>query len=532
MLKLLLGIVFFLIGFEVLKEGVNSLSTQHVKKIIYKLSDNKIKTFIMGIFLTFLFQSSSTMTSLLVSMTDSGIISLKSACVMALGSGIGSAITVKIISFDISTGVYSLIIIGGILYLSKSGNINLYGRTILGIGLVFYGIMVMESAFHIDSNSKLLPLLISFIQGNYFYFFIAGLLLTVILQTSASSLGILMGVSSSGMLSPAECFAFVLGANVGTTSTAFIASFTSGADGKRAAIGYFLSKLIGAVVFLLFIEEISKFLFSISMKNMKFFIADSNMIFNIINSILFLPFTGFFTKLLMKLVPEKTKTKGKAYLKYIDKKAVENVSVAVAQSHRELLRMYDEVGEMLEKCILAFETNETNLISEIKEMDNSIDFLDENIRKFLVEISKSPLDRTTASKTSSMIRISSNLENIGDTIEKDLMDHALKKVKKNAVFSEDGRREIEELHKEVMEYFRLLGSALSEFNKKIAEEIVKKKSELYQLTYELVNRHLERLKLGLKESVDTSSIHLDVISNLRRIISFIADSGSSILQIE
>jgi len=529
MLKFFTGIVFFLFGFELLKEGLSSISTQPVKRAIYKLSESKLKGFLMGIVLTFLFQSSSAMTSMLVGMADSGVISLKSACVMALGSGIGSAITVKIISFNISTAVYFLIVAGFILYISKSGNVHLYGRTVLGIGLIFYGLIVMESAF--QGNSKILSLLISFLKGNYVYLFITGIVLTVILQTSASSLGILMAVSSSGMLSPADCLSFVLGANVGTTSTAFIASISGGPEGKRVAIAHFTFKLVGAVIFLLFIEEISEAFFYLSKKNIKFFVADSNMIFNIINSLIIFPFTGPFTKLLIKIVPERRKAEGKFCLKYIDKK-VENLSVAFAQAHRELMRMSDEVGEMIEKCITAFTTNDESVIKDIREMDDCVDFLDENIRKFLVGITKYPLDTTSASKASSMIRISSNLENIGDTIEKDLMDHALKKIKKNAVFSEDGRREIEELHKRVKEYFHLMCSALSEFNKEIASEVVKKKSELYSFTYELVNRHLERLKMGLKESVETSSVHLDVISNFRRIISFIADSGSSILQIE
>ncbi len=532
MLKLLAGIAFFLLGFQLLKEGLSTLSTQQVKRVIYRLSENKIKGFLLGIVLTFLFQSSSAMTSMLVGMADSGIIALESAGVMALGSGIGSAITVKIISFNISSAVYFLLIIGFILYLSKSGKINLYGRIILGTGMIFYGLMVMESAFSVDSNSKFLTFLLSFLKGNYTYLFIAGIVLTVILQTSASSLGILMGMSSGGLLSPPDCLSFVLGANVGTTSTAFIVSFRGGIEGKRVAIAHFAFKLIGAVIFLPFIKELSEFFFQISGKNLKFFIADSNMIFNIINSLLLIPFTGIFTKLLIRLLPEREKTKGKLRLKYIDKKLTENISVALAQAHRELMRMSDEVGEMLEKSISPFKTNEEELISKIREMDDCIDFLDENIRKFLVEISKHPLDTQTASKISSMLRISSNLENIGDTIEKDLMDHALKKIKKGAVFSEDGRREIEELHRKVLEYFQLMCSALSEFNKEIALEIVNKKKELYDFTYELVNKHLERLKFGLKESVDTSSVHLDVISNFRRIISFIADSGSSILQVE
>ena len=529
MLKLLVGIVFFLFGFEILKEGLSSLSTQHVKKVIYRLSEGKLKGFLMGIVLTFLFQSSTAMTSMLVGMVDSGTITLESACVMALGSGIGSAITVKIISFDISIGVYLLILLGFILYLSKSGNVNLYGRTILGIGFIFYGLIVMESAFRGDS--KVLSLLLSFLKGNCIYLFLTGIVLTVILQTSASSLGILMAVSSSGALSPSDCLSFILGANVGTTSTAFIVSISGGPDGKRVAIAHFTFKLVGAFIFLLFIEEISNVLFYISGKNFKFFVADSNMIFNIINSLIILPFTGPFAKLLAKLVPEKRKREEKFCLKYIDRKA-ENFSVALAQAHRELLRMSDEVGEMLEKCIHAFKTNDESLIKEIREMDNCVDFLDEHIRKFLVEITKYPLDTRSVSKTYSMIRISSNIENIGDTIEKDLMDHALKKIKKNAVFSEDGRKEIEELHKRVTDYFHFMCSALSEFNKEIATEIVKRKEELYNFTYELVSRHLERLKFGLKETVETSSIHLDVISNFRRIISFIADSGSSILHIE
>jgi len=528
MLKLLVGIVFFLFGFELLKEGLSSLSTQPVKRVIYRLSDSKLKSFSMGILLTFLFQSSSAITSMLVGMADSGVIPLKSACVMALGSGIGSAITVQIISFNISTGVYLLIVAGFILYLSKSGNLHLYGRTMLGIGLIFYGLTVMESVFRTDSG--IMQALLPFLKGQYFYLFLTGIVLTVILQTSASSLGILMAISASGILSPSDCLSFVLGANVGTTSTAFIASMSGGPEGKRVAMAHFTFKLAGALIFLLFIEEISEALFYLAGKNMKFFIADSNMIFNIINSFIIFPFIEPFAKLLVKIVPERWKTEGKFCLKYIDRK-VENLSVALAQAHRELMRMSDEVGEMLEKCLSAFETNDERVVKKIREMDNCVDFLDENIRKFLVGITKYPLDTTSASKTSSMIRISSNLENIGDTIERDLMDHALKKIKKNAVFSEEGMKEIRELHRRVIEYFRLMCSALSEFNREIASDVVKKKSELYDFTYQLVNQHLERLKLGLKESVETSSVHLDVISNFRRIISFIADSGSSILQI-
>lgn len=532
MLRFLAGLAIFLFAFELLKEGLNFLSTPSVKRALFKLSSGRLRGLILGTGLTFLFQSSSAMTSMLVGMVDSQLLPLNSALVMSLGSGIGSAITVKIISLEISSAVYVLIVIGFILSIIKEGKSPIYGKIILGAGLIFYGMGVMESSFGIEEHPGSFSSLLLYLRRNYFYLFTAGLILTVILQTSASALGILMALSASSILSPSDCFAFVLGANVGTTSTAFIASLKGGIDGKRLSLGYFLFKLAGAMLFLFFIEEFAELFFPLSGASQKKFVADSNIIFNIVNAILFLPLSSLCSSLTIKLIPERRIERGRMCLKYIDRRFSGNIPVGLAQVHRELMRMCDEVGEMLRKSIEPFQEGEMKTVEAIREMDDCIDFLDENIRRFLIDIAKHPLDSSTVSRVSAMIRISSNLENIGDTIEKDLMDHAFKKIQRALTFSEAGRRDIMELYEKVMDYYQLMTSAVPEFNKGIAGEVIRMKEELYRFTYTLVDRHIERLKMGLKESVDTSSVHLDVVSNYRRIISFIADCATAIMHVE
>jgi len=523
------GLVLFLYGFKHAKEGLDGLATNKLNNIISRLINKPVTGCLFVILFTFVLQSSSAMSVILIGLVNSGIINLYQSIGVILGAGIGTSITVQIISTELHSFVYLPLIIGFITrVVSSKRSFRFTGDILMGFGLVFIGMKIMSGAFPSLKEGNSGWVLFSYFRNNYLFLFLISLAITILIQASAATIGIAVVLSKSINLDPPSAFAIVLGANAGTPVTAAIASIIAPGEGKKVAISYIILKFIGVFIFFLLLKPFSEFVFSLTPDNFTRFIANVHTFFNVILAILLLPFAGMLSNIINRMIKVKEKG-GEFYLKYIDT-FYDSPSIAIAQATREILRMCDKVEEMLKLCLQPFRNNSYELAEEIKKKDDYVDFLDSQIRFYLVKVLQKPLSEDMAGKISGLIYITSNLENIGDVIDLNLMELAKKKIQKGLEFSIDGFVEIEEFHKRIMDEFHLLTSAISINDTSIAEDIIRRKRDFSAISDELLSKHIERIKKGLKESIETSSIHIDTISNLRRIITYITNSAYPIIK--
>jgi phosphate:Na+ symporter len=249
-------------------------------------------------------------------------------------------------------------------------------------------------------------------------------------------------------------------------------------------------------------------------------IANAHTAFNVLIAVLFLPTLGLIARLVEKLVPESPGEK-KFGPKYLDEHVLGTPSLALSQATREALRASDIVKEMLIDSIKAFQVDDPGLISGIKDRDNLVDILDRQIRLYLTRLSSSSLTESQSRRAVALLEATRDLENIGDIIDRNVMPLALKRINKGLMFSQEGMDEIIAFHKKLVDNFDMAISAFSAHDRELARRVLRNKEEIEALERELTQNHLERLRKGLRESIETSHIHLDVISNYARINSLI-----------
>jgi len=237
-------------------------------------------------------------------------------------------------------------------------------------------------------------------------------------------------------------------------------------------------------------------------------------------AVVFLPFIGPFSRLVVKLVPEEEEEK-KVGPRYLDEHVLGTPALALGQASREALRVSDIVREMLVDAIPVFQSDDPASIAAIKNKDNLIDLLDRHIRLYITRLSSSPITETQSRRSMAVLEISRNLENIGDIIDRNIMPLAMKRISKGITFSQEGLDEIILFHKKVIENFDTAISAFAGNDRVLADQVLRNKEELGMMERELVQAHLDRLRKGFRESIETSHIHLDLIGNLARINSLI-----------
>ncbi|HYA87412.1 MAG TPA: Na/Pi cotransporter family protein [Nitrospirota bacterium] len=520
MISLFGGILLLLYGIKLLNDGLQNAAGSKIRSLLRSLTSNRFAAVGGGAFLTGLIQSSSATSVMLVGFVSAGLMNFRQTLAVILGADIGATVTVQLIAFHVYD--YALLLIGiGLVFalFAKKTFYRNVGQGVLGFGFVFLSLKLM-----IDGMAPL--------QGNELFrqVFIAlsnmpivGILLsaglTALIHSSAATMGIALVLAKSGMIPLDAAIHIILGANIGTCATALIASMRSPVEARRVAWAHVFFKLFGVLLFLPFLGTFQS-LVSETTPDFTRQIANANSLFNIIIALLFLPIIGPFAKLITKLVPgdEEEKQFGPLYL---DEHVLKTPSLALGQATREVLRASDIVRDMLIDVVKVFQSDDQAPIAAIKNKDNLIDLLDRHIRLYLTRLSLFPLTESQSRRNVAVLETSRNLENIGDIIDRNLMPLALKRINKGITFSKEGLEEISLYHKRILENFDMAISAFTSHDRDLAKRVIRNKEELGIMERELVQAHLDRLRKGLRESIETSHVHLDIISNLARIDSLI-----------
>ena len=532
LLTLFGGILLLLYGMRTAGDGMQKAAGARLRGFLMAVTDNRLKGVSVGALITALLQSSSATIIMLVSFVGSGLLSLSATMGVILGADIGTTITVQIITFKVYD--YAIVFVGiGILleFLGRKGPLQDIGQTILGFAFIFLALKILTDVFLPLAQDPLFKEILINLGKDPVAGIIIAALLTALLHSSVATIGLALTAAHNGLITLDAAMPIVLGANIGTCVSAITSSIGASVEAKRVALAHVMFKLIGVVIVLPFLALFTN-LIGFSAQNLARQVANAHTIFNIAITLLFLPFIGPFTRLVEILLPEKEPSEQKFGPKYLDKLVLESPSLALGQATREALRMADIVQDMLKQSIEVFKSNNTALMEKIEERDDDVDTLDREIKLYLTKLSQEGLTGEQARREMEIITFTNNLENIGDVIDKNLMELAKKKIKNQLSFSHKGLTEILEFHQKVMENFELGVSAFTSGDVELAHKLLRHKTRLGEIERDLRQAHINRLHLGLKESIDTSAIHLDVLTNLKRINSYIANIAYPILERE
>jgi phosphate:Na+ symporter len=522
------GLCFFLFGLYYGSKGLRRLAGGGLREIVFNLTKHRIFGVSIGMLVTMIFQSSTATSVLLISFASTGLIGLSQALAVILGSDIGTTFTAQILAFKLYD--YALfIIIAGFALMNTYKKVKDAGQAIFGFGLVFFAIkMVFEASAPLKYFPGFTDTIVSF--GNYpILGIIISMIFTFLVHSSAATIGIAVGLAFSGLIGLKAAIPIILGANLGTSFSPLLASLKAGLEARRVAIGHTIFKLIIVLALLPFVNQLTS-LISHTSGFLPRQIANAHTFINIFACIIFLPFLKPYERFLRKIMPDRLADKYKVAPLYIDQTVLDTPAMALAQAHREVLHMGDIVLDMYNKSLPVFLNNDKEGRKAVALLDDQVDNLEKNITVYLTQVSSSELPSELSKRNVSLLYITDDLEHIGDVISKSLMIYTKKKIDNGLLFSEQGLQEISEFHQEVYDSLRKALAALSSWDESLAQEVANRREFGNVRLQELHNLHLERLKAGFKESIDTSTIHLDFIADLERINFHCAKIGLSILQ--
>ncbi len=514
------GILLLLYGIKLLNDGLQNAAGSKIRSLLRSLTSNRLSAVGIGAFITGLIQSSSATSVMLVGFVSAGLMSFRQTLAVILGADIGATLTVQLIAFHVYD--YAVLLIGiGLtcFFFSKRVFVKNLGQGVLGFGFVFLSLKIMIDAMTPLQGNELFRQVFVALTGTPFAGIALSAVITALIHSSAATMGIALVLANSGLIPLPSAIYIILGANIGTCATALLASLRSPAEARRVAWAHTLFKVFGVVLFLPFLVPFQTLAAATASEPTRQ-MANANTLFNVIMAIVFLPMTGLFSRLIVKLVPEKGEEKKFGPL-YLDDHVLGTPPLALGQATREALRESDIVREMLADAVNVFRSDDLSPISAIKERDNLIDLLDRHIRLYLTRLSSSRLTESQSRRAMTVLEIARNLESIGDIIDRNIMPLAVKRINKGLIFSQEGMEEIVSFHRKILENFDTAISAFASNDRDLADRVLRNKEELGILERELIQAHLDRLRKGFRESIDTSHIHLDIIGNLARINSLV-----------
>ena len=531
-LSLFGGLALFLGGLQLLSEGMKKAAGAAMKTLLGRLTTNRFVGALSGAIVTGVLNSSTVTTLLVVSFVSGGMMTLAQSVGVVMGANIGSTVTAQLLAFDLAAYSLGPVAIGFFMWTgAKRDRMKHYGMMLMGFGLIFYGMGLMSSAMaplrEYPPFVDMLTTLERPAAG-----ILAGAIFTAIVQSSAATVGIAIALASEGMLALPAGIALALGANIGTAVTTAIMGILSAksAEAVRVAVVHVIFNVVGVLLWLPLIWLLVDIAVWISPSYAELAgaaraaeevprqIANANTIFNIINTLLFIGFTGWFARMAERLIPERAPEEGViAQPEFLNEAALAVPSVALQQVRMELGRVGDIVVGMLKDFGLAIEDRDMKHLEEIVRRDDQVDVLEEEILRYLGRLRKGMLTDQESLEFQALVTATSNLESLADVIETDLASLARKAVDLSAASGEETRAILKELYLTIVQSVELTVQGLRDNDQRAAESVLMLKEGIREQSNRLLSRKAERLATDDPEYLALVRLQMAFVDHMRRI---------------
>jgi phosphate:Na+ symporter len=530
LLDILGGVALLLWGLHMVHSGILRAFGPDLRSLLAKALKNRFAAFAAGIGLTALLQSSTATALITSSFTADGLVSLVPALAIMLGANVGTTLIVQILSFNISA-VAPVLFVLGLAAFRRGGRswIKDMGRVSIGLGLMLLALHILLDTLAPAENAPGMRVFLGAITSDPVLCIIIGAAVTWAVHSSVASVLLIMSLAYAHFISPFASLALVLGANLGSAiNPVFEGARRDNPASYRLPVGNLVNRLIGVLLVAPFLRPIADLL-QTWQPDLAKMTAEFHTVFNIATAIVFIGLLDGMAGLLKKLLPNKVQDTDPSRPRYLDESALETPSLALADAARETLRMGDLVEVMLRKVMAAMITNDRLLVDEVSRMDNSVDNLDEAIKLYVTKLTRGSLDEREGKRAMEIISFTINLEHIGDIIDKNLSELATKKIKRRFQFSPEGAEELSAFHKRTMDSLRIAFGVFMSGDVNEARKLLVEKAHLRNTEIAATERHLDRLREGRPETIETTSLHLDVLRDLRRIHSHICSVAYPVL---
>ena len=517
-LGLFAGLGFFLYGMKLMSDGLEQVAGARMRSVLQMCTKNRFVGIFVGLLFTAVIQSSSATTVMVVSFVNSQLMTLMEAVGVIMGANIGTTVTGQLVSFELDALAPVFIIIGVLMVMFvKKLQIKRIGEILLGFGILFFGMTTMKEAMN---GLREAPAVMEVLAGlkNPFLAIIVGAVVTTLIQSSSASVGILIGMAGAGMLTDLSVvFYIIMGCNIGSCTSALLASVTGKKDAKRAAMIHFIFNVIGTAVLVgvlfLFGKPYEGFIGDISGGNMQRAIANTHTIFKIFQVIIMVPFAKWLVKITYFFVPGEDKKAEGYQLQYI---TMSNVTPATAMYEVvcEIKRMGALAQKNLRTAMDAVFYADEGKIEEVMEMENEVDYLSGAITDYLVIVNQHDVPLSDASHIDGYFHVVSDLERISDHAE-NIAEFAQAKIKDQIVFNEKALEELKEMFEKVDQTITYAVDSFTQQTEEHLQEIVRLENEVDELEKRGQLAHVRRIYNN--ECSPKSMIFSDLLHNLERV---------------
>jgi phosphate:Na+ symporter len=531
LLDLLGGVALLLWGLHMVHSGIVRAFGSDLRRLLGTALRNRFLAFFAGLVVTALLQSSTATGLMTASFVTGGAVGLAPALAIMLGANVGTTLIVQALSFNV-TAVAPVLFLVGVIAFKRGSQTRTrdLGRVAIGIGLMLLSLHILLDTLAPAEQAPAMRTLLAAITGDSLLCVLMAAVLTWIAHSSVTVLLLIMSLAYSGFITPVAALALTLGANLGSAINPVIeGSNSSNPASYRLPLGNLLNRVIGCAVALPFLHPIADALSRLE-PNASRMTADFHTAFNLVLAIVFIAPLGWLAALLTRFLPERAKPNNPATPLYLDETALSTPSVALSCAEREVLHVGDIVETMLSQTMTALMTDDRRLVADISRMDNAVDKLDEAVKLYVTRVTQESLDERDGHRAMEIVAFSINLEHIGDIIDKNLMELAQKKIRRKLAFSRQGASELEAFHQEVMGNLKLAFSVFMSGDVRVARQLIAEKATLRTAELTAAENHLQRLRERRPESIESSSLHLDVLRDLKRIHSHICSVAYPVLE--
>ncbi len=508
------GLALFLYGLHLMSGGFKKFAGQKLKSILAKLTSNPVKGAGLGAFITMMIQSSSLMVVTLIGLLNGGLLTLKQAVGVMLGAEIGTTVTAQLVAFRVGLYALPVIALGFVLHLfAKKKTVIYVGQIFLGFGILFLGMTFMSQGVRPIGGLPFFERMLASFSQYTVLGVLGGAVFTGMIQSSSAAIGLVIAMGLEGVIALPAAIALMLGANIGTCFTGFIASFGSSLNAKRLSLSHFLTNVIGVAALLPFIGPFGRFVETTS-PNLPRQIANAHTMFNVAVVLALLPLLGLLQYVVKKVLPGEPIEIDRG-AKYMDEKTLATPSLAIYQAQRETERMANIAQNMLKDAQDLLFKHDPRLWELIEEQEVCVDELHHLIDSFLTRISALDLSEAESQRVSLLLHSVTDIERVADHAYNlaELSDYQREhKIK----FSAEAQKELIQMYEKSQDSFKYAVLSLVKSDREVARQVLSIEREVNKLDEQLQENHYLRLKQGVCDPA-AGPTYLEIVHNLERV---------------
>ena len=529
LLNLLAAIALLVWGTHLVRTGILRVAGSNLRKVLAQSVSNRLNAVLSGLGVTALLQSSTATALIVASFVGQGLMALPAALAVMLGADVGTSLMALVFSRDLSWLSPLFIFVGVVLFISRqAATAGRVGRVLIGLGLMLLALRLVTESANVLTQAAAVKALLSSLSSDLLLEITVGAVLAVLCYSSLAVVLLTATLASTGVVPIDVALGLVLGANLGSGLLAVLTTLNANIETRQVPLGNLVFKALGLVI--------AAPLIGLWLRHAKPYLGDATTLvvafhlsFNLMVALLFIGMTRVVAGWVERGLPRPPKSSVAGRQRHLDPSALATPSLAITCAVREAMHQADVVEKMLRGVLDVILHNDRQLAQDLQKMDDAVDELYSDIKYYLTKISREALSEEEGRRWTDIISFTINMEQIGDIIERVLMDVEDKKIKTGREFSEAGMKEISELHKRLIDNLRLGMSVFLNGTVRDAQKLLEEKTRFRDLEREYAATHLARLSVNTIQSIETSSLHLDLISDLKRINSHICSIAYPIL---